>query len=174
MSENVSMKIACVKHQITLFSIPKTLHAMFAYVVLLSIRPPQTSLVCELWFLLPFYNIPISRFLSLKDNLHILRLSFLVGVLLCFLSESPPVVESAFSPIFGIQDLLPILLFLKIPLCCFSAPFCCFCSPLCWKVLPFCWFGSPILLILLFLINKMVLGISKMSFAIQNVDSLFE
>ena len=42
-----------------------------------------------------------------------------------------------------IQDLLPTLLFLRLPLCCFCDPLCCFCGPLCWNVFPFCWFGDP-------------------------------
>ena len=47
---------------------------------------------------------------------------------------------------YPIQDLLPTLLFLKIPLCCFPAPFCCFCGPFCRhshfvdSFVPFCWF----------------------------------
>ena len=43
----------------------------------------------------------------------------------------------------GIQDPLPTLLFLRLPLCCFCDPLCCFCGPLCWNVFPFCWFGDP-------------------------------
>ena len=43
----------------------------------------------------------------------------------------------------SIQDLLPTLLFLRLPLCCFCDPLCCFCGPLCWNVFPFCWFGDP-------------------------------
>ena len=42
-----------------------------------------------------------------------------------------------------IQDPLPTLLFLRLPLCCFCDPLCCFCGPLCWNVFPFCWFGDP-------------------------------
>ena len=43
----------------------------------------------------------------------------------------------------SIQDPLPTLLFLRLPLCCFCDPLCCFCGPLCWNVFPFCWFGDP-------------------------------
>ena len=43
----------------------------------------------------------------------------------------------------GIQELSPILLFRRHPLCCFCDPLCCFCVPLCWSVCPFCWFGDP-------------------------------
>ena len=42
-----------------------------------------------------------------------------------------------------IQDPLPTLLFLRLPLCCFCDPLCCFCGPLCWNVFPFCWFVDP-------------------------------
>ena len=44
---------------------------------------------------------------------------------------------------YKIQDPLPTLLFLRLPLCCFCDPLCCFCGPLCWNVFPFCWFGDP-------------------------------
>ena len=42
-----------------------------------------------------------------------------------------------------IQELSPILLFRRHPLCCFCDPLCCFCVPLCWSVCPFCWFCDP-------------------------------
>ena len=47
------------------------------------------------------------------------------------------------SSTWWIQELSPILLFRRHPLCCFCDPLCCFCVPLCWSVCPFCWFGDP-------------------------------
>ena len=75
-------------------------------------------------------------------NVHNNNLIIMIGPVL-FLAPTVVDHDWLLLTLVGIQDPLPTLLFLRLPLCCFCDPLCCFCGPLCWNVFPFCWFGDP-------------------------------